>query len=188
MWNKSSVQDTKTCNGALGRWLKAKRLHLPDITKWIQMWTLRDCDKARTGSNQIKSRHWEGKRTVSPLPHKLFVMDTCCRRETPVSLLGCYCACQPHFRTGSVPRSRWPTQNRFCFYMCASWLFIGFGFLVCFLLPIFIFYFLLFFFPVFVFVSEKERTWNWVDRAVGRSLEQLGERKEYNQNTLYEKN
>lgn len=130
-------------------------------------------------TNVNSQRLWQGPHRLKPdkipalrrpadnltPPQQLFVMDTCYRRETSVSLLGCYCACQPHFRTGSVPRSRWPTQNRFCFYMCASWLFIGFGFLVCFLLADFHFlFFVVFFLFLFLWVRKKEHEIGWIER------------------------
>lgn len=178
----------KPCNEALGRWLKAKHWHLPDITKRIQMWTLRDCDKTCTGSNQIKSQHWEGEQTVSRLPPEA-LCNAYLLQKGNTSFLHWGITAHVNHTSEQVLCLGAGDQHRIhSGFVCVS--------LVCWLVLVLAFWFALswrfslfifIFFPVFVFVSEKGRKWNWVDRAVGRNLEQLGERKEYNQNILYEK-
>lgn len=169
MWNKSAVQETKTCNEALGRWLKAKHLHLPDITKRIQMWTLRDCDKTCTGSNQIKSQHWEGEQTVSPLPREA-LCNAYLLQKGNTSLFYWGITAHVNHTSGQVLCLGAGDQHRIhsgfvC--VCVSCLLVGFGFgfLVCFILPIFTFYFLLFFFLfLFLWVRKREHEIGWIEQ------------------------
>lgn len=128
-----------------------------------KMWTHRDCDKTCTGSSQMRSQHWEGKQTVSLLSQKLFVIDTCCGRVSlQFSLQKYYWGCQPHFRTDTMPRSRWPTQNRFCFYVCASCFVLFFGGEVSYEFSFFIIL-LGFFLFLFLWVRKKKHEVGWIE-------------------------
>lgn len=53
-----------------------------------------------------RNGHW-----VAPLTKNIFAIDTHLQRENQFSPTEFHSACPPHVVAGSIPRSRWSTQN-----------------------------------------------------------------------------
>lgn len=97
------------------RWrMTLRKQCFPDPVGPMHIGTTRDCDsthKIHIGSDQTKSHSKGGGSKVPPPTRKIFVIDTCWKREKSVFPTVCYWLYQIYSREGSVPRGCWPTQT-----------------------------------------------------------------------------